>query len=137
MALYSYVLRFDTGDAPNPYGDVCTLTVCKPAIRRTAQVGDWIIGTGSRHSPVGDIAGYLVYAMKVSHKLSLADYDAHCQRELPIKIPGHPLHHHQRENVAGDSLYDYSQSDKPQHRGAWYTRKPGYRNETTAAATPY
>jgi hypothetical protein len=96
MALYSYVLRFDTGDAPNPYGGVCTLTVCKPAIRRTAQVGDWIIGTGSRHSPVGDIAGYLVYAMKVSHKLSLADYDAHCQRELPIKIPDHPLHHHQR-----------------------------------------
>jgi hypothetical protein len=118
MALYSYVLRFDTGDAPNPYGGVCTLTICKPAIRRTAQVGDWIIGTGSRHSPVGDIAGYLVYAMKVSHKLSLAQYDAYCLQELPIKIPGHPLHHHERENVVGDSLYDYSKPDKPQHRGS-------------------
>ncbi|MBC6697349.1 Nmad2 family putative nucleotide modification protein [Hymenobacter puniceus] len=54
MALYSYVLRFDTGDAPNPYGGVCTLAVCKPAIRRTAQIGDWILGTGSKNSPVGD-----------------------------------------------------------------------------------
>lgn len=124
MALYSYVLRFDTGDAPNPYGGICTLTVCKPAIRRTAQVGDWIIGTGSRHSPVGDIAGYLLYAMKVSRKLLLADYDTYCQQELPIKIPGHPTHAHQRENVVGDSLYDYSKPGAPQHRGGLVHREP-------------
>lgn len=124
MTLYSYVLRFDTGDAPNPYGGVCTLTVCKPAIRRTAQVGDWVIGTGSRHSPVGDIAGYLVYAMKVSRKLPLAEYDAYCQRELPVKVPGHPLHAHLRENVVGDSLYDYSQPDSPQHRGGLVHQEP-------------
>lgn len=99
-------------------------------------MGDWIIGMGSRRSPVGDIASYLVYTMKVSHKLSLANYDTHCQRELPIKIPNHPLHH-QRENLAGDSLYDYSQPDKFQHRGAWYTQSLVYRNETTAATTPY
>lgn len=124
MAIYSYVLRFDTGDAPNPYGGVCTLTICKPAIRRTAQVGDWIIGTGSRHSPVGDVAGYLVYAMRVSRKLFMADYDAHCQQELPIKIPGHQLHTHKRENVVGDSLYDFSQPDRPQHRGGLVHREP-------------
>lgn len=120
MALYSYVLRFDTGDAPNPYGGVCTLTVCKPAIRRTAQVGDWIIGTGSKHSPVGNIAGYLVYAMRVSRKLTLAEYDICCQQELGVKIPGRADHAHLRENLAGDSLYDYTKltsSGNPQHRG--------------------
>lgn len=120
MALYSYVLRFDTGDAPNPYGGVCTLTVCKPAIRRTAQVGDWIIGTGSRHSPVGDVAGYLVYAMRVSHKLPLAEYDEYCRKALGIKIPAHASYAHLRENLAGDSLYDFTKltsSGAPQHRG--------------------
>lgn len=120
MALYSYVLRFDTGDAPNPYGGVCTLTVCKPAIRRTAQVGDWIIGTGSMHSPVGDVAGYLVYAMRISRKLTLAEYDLYCQQELGIKVPGHKDYAHLRENLAGDSLYDYTNitsNGAPQHRG--------------------
>ena len=119
MALYSYVLRFDTGDAPNPYGGVCTLTVCKPAIRRTAQVGDWIIGTGSKHALDG-ITGYLVYAMRVSRKLTLAEYDLYCQQELGIKIPGHVAYAHLRENLAGDSLYDYikpTSSGAPQHRG--------------------
>jgi hypothetical protein len=114
MAIYSYVLRFDTGDAPNPYGGVCTLAVCKPAIRRTAKEGDWIIGTGSQRR---GIAGYLVYAMRVSKTMSLAEYDVHCQRKLPIKIPGHRLHAHRRENIAGDSLYDFKEVDNPQHRG--------------------
>lgn len=117
MALYSYVLRFDFGDAPNPYGGVCTLTICKPAIRRTAQVGDWIIGTGSKHSPVGDISDYLVYAMRVSEKLTMAEYDLRCRKELTIKMPGHRSHRKQRENIAGDSLYDFRELGGPRHRG--------------------
>ena len=28
--LYSYVLRKDTGFAPNPYSGYCTLACCKP-----------------------------------------------------------------------------------------------------------
>lgn len=125
MALYSYVLRYDFGDAPNPYGGVCTLTICKPDIRRTAQVGDWIIGTGSKHSPVGDISDYLVYAMRVSEKLTMAEYDSRCQKDLTIKMPGHRLHRKVRENMAGDSLYDFSIPNKPQHRGGHMHADPG------------
>ncbi|WP_045687732.1 hypothetical protein [Hymenobacter sp. AT01-02] len=123
MALYSYVLRYDSGDAPNPYGGICTLAICKPAIRRTAKVGDWIIGTGSKCSRVGnhveDMAGYLVYAMRVSRKLTLEEYDHYSKQELTIKIPGHKEHRHLSENVAGDSLYDYTRivNGHPQHRG--------------------
>ena len=124
MALYSYVLRFDFGDAPNPYGGVCTLTICKPAIRRTAQVGDWIIGTGSKHSPVGDISDYLVYAMRVSEKLTMAEYDLRCRKALTIKMPGHRAHRKQRENLAGDSLYDFSEAGKPRHRGGYMHQEP-------------
>jgi hypothetical protein len=57
MILYSYCLRYDDRAAPNPYHGICTLVICKPAIRRTANVGDWIIGLGSVSSPIGDISG--------------------------------------------------------------------------------
>jgi len=42
--LFSYVIREDTGLAPNPFYGVCTLNCCKPDIRRTAEVGDWVAG---------------------------------------------------------------------------------------------
>lgn len=60
MTLYSYVVKHDTGFAPNPFHGYCTLACCKPAIRRTAGEGDWVVGltpkgTGSR----------IVYFMRV------------------------------------------------------------------------
>lgn len=33
--LYSYALKWDTGFAPNPYGDYCTLACCKNQIRKS------------------------------------------------------------------------------------------------------
>ena len=47
MKIYSYVLKHDSGFAPNPFWGFCTLATCKPVIRRNAKPGDWIIGTGS------------------------------------------------------------------------------------------
>jgi hypothetical protein len=37
---FTYCLRFDDGAAPNPYYGFCTLTICKPAIRRVAKPGE-------------------------------------------------------------------------------------------------
>lgn len=76
--LYSYVLRVDDGAAPNPYWGTCTLTICKPDIRRCAQVGDWIVGTGSKNVRLKDGNKYdfsddVVYAMKVTDYSSEAD----------------------------------------------------------------
>ena len=76
--LYSYILRIDDGAAPNPFWNVCTFTVCKPAIRRTAKIGDWIIGTGSKNSNCNDgnthdLSDSVVYAMRVSNKMTLAE----------------------------------------------------------------
>jgi len=47
MRLFTYVTRWDHGFAPNPFHGFCTLATCKPAIRKTAVEGDWILGTGS------------------------------------------------------------------------------------------
>ena len=46
--VYSYVLTYDGGFAPNPFFDVCTLATCKPRIRFKAQVNDLILGWAGR-----------------------------------------------------------------------------------------
>jgi hypothetical protein len=71
MNLYSYVVRVDGGVAPNPQGKYCTLACCKPTIRRTAEVGDWIVGCGSKETVGQDM---FVYAMKVKEVLTFEDY---------------------------------------------------------------
>lgn len=71
MDLFTYVLKDDSGYAPNPFGDRCTLATCKPRIRATAQVGDWIAGLGSTRA-VG--SGRLVYAMLVDEVVPLDIY---------------------------------------------------------------
>jgi Nucleotide modification associated domain 2 len=72
MKLYSYVVRHDTGFAPNPFWGYCTLATCKPEIRRRAQPNDWIIGTGSVTN-VG--RSRLLYAMHVNKVLTFEEYD--------------------------------------------------------------
>ncbi len=109
--LFSYVLRFDDGAAPNPFGGICTLTICKPAIRRSASVGDWIIGTGSKNSrlkdgKIYDLSDTIVYAMKVSEKQTLSEYDFHCQHKLKSKIP--KWHSKIFQRRIGDCIYDFT-----------------------------
>ena len=71
--LYSYVLREDTGLAPNPYHGFCTLACCKGPIRIRAEVGDWIIGTGSDSR--GKWRGnHISYAMRVTEVLKFDEY---------------------------------------------------------------
>lgn len=118
QSLFSYVLRYDRGLAPNPYGGVCTLTLCKPVIRRVAQKGDWIVGTGSKRQ--GDVFGKVIYAMKVSEVMSMRDYNTHCQRELEVKIPVKNPKNWQEK--AGDCIYDYSKGNEPQIRDGMHTR---------------
>ena len=36
MTVYSYIVAYDSGFAPNPFHGTCTLACCKPTIRRTA-----------------------------------------------------------------------------------------------------
>lgn len=71
MRLFSYVIARDFGFAPNPFYRVCTLATCKPRIRATASVGDWVVGTGSK---ANGQEGHLVYAMKVGEILSFDEY---------------------------------------------------------------
>lgn len=52
--LFSYVIPTDDGAAPNPSWGECSLAICKPAIRKGADVDDWVIGTGSKVARLSD-----------------------------------------------------------------------------------
>jgi hypothetical protein len=69
--IYSYIIPRDFGFAPNPFFGWCTLATCKPKIRESAQVGDWVVGTGSKG--VG-LSGLVVYAMQVTEALTFDNY---------------------------------------------------------------
>lgn len=71
MRLFSYVVRYDMGFAPNPFEGYCTLATCKYKIRNTADVGDWVVGTGSVEN-VGN--SKLIFLMKVTEKLTFDKY---------------------------------------------------------------
>ena len=106
MRLYSYILTYDTGFAPNPYHGYCTLATCKPKIRRSAQVGDWIIGTGSKNMNTCskrikiDKSGYLVYAMRVTEVLTFNEYwnAPRFKAKRPVKGAG-------KKWECGDNIY--------------------------------
>ena len=86
MRLFSYVVAQDFGFAPNPFYGFCTLATCKPEIRKGADIGDWVIGTGSRgKGKVQDRREFLVYAMHVTEAMTFNEYwsDPRFRRKRP------------------------------------------------------
>lgn len=71
MRLHSYVVARDFGFAPNPFYGFCTLATCKPRIRGKAQIGDWVVGTGSKQVARD---GKLVFAMVVTEVMTFEQY---------------------------------------------------------------
>ena len=98
--LFSYVVRYDSGFAPNPFHGYCTLATCKPWIRERAAVGDWVVGTGSAGAPVRR-GGYLVYAMKVTAVLS-----TRCYWRDPRFEAKKPDMYHSWVSASGDNIYE-------------------------------
>jgi hypothetical protein len=82
VKVFSYVVVRDYGFAPNPFLGVCSLATCKPKIRGAAQIGDLVVGTGSKKR---DRHEHLVYAMRVTETMSFNDYwaDPRFQEKKP------------------------------------------------------
>ena len=98
VKLYSYVVREDSGFAPNPFYGFSTLAACKPVIRRVAQVGDWIMGTGSKQKGRD---GYSVFVMCVSETMTLQEYweDPRFRRKRPDMTSSN------KKKTLGDNIY--------------------------------
>ena len=104
--LFSYVVRTDYGSAPNPFWDVCTLVICKPRIRRRAKlaIGSWARSAGS---PGGDIRGMVVYAMRVTDKMTMHEYETWAREHRPEKVPD--LRNRDPRRHVGDAIYDFAE----------------------------
>lgn len=111
--LFTYTIPVDDGAAPNPFGGICTLAICKPGIRRVAKKGDWVAGLGSKHAPGGDFSKRLVYAMRVGEVISLEEYDERAPTEWPDRIPN--IRSADLWERLGDCIYDYSR-ERPVQR---------------------
>lgn len=94
MKLLKYVVRFDSGVAPNPYFNICSLALCTPN-HRNAQLkkDDWILGHSSKST-----GQRLIYAMKVTKVLPMVEYFHKFREKQPD-----PLGTHTQQR--GDNMY--------------------------------
>ena len=94
MKLLKYVMTHDSGLAPNPYFDACTLALCTPNhMNARLQPGDWVVA----HSSTGT-GRRLVYAMRLTQVLDMQTYFT----KFPEKRPN-PLGSYEQQ--CGDNLY--------------------------------
>jgi hypothetical protein len=96
MKLHSYVVTHDTGFSPNPFWGWCTLANCKPVIRRTAEIGDWIVGLSPKAN-----GNRLIYAMKVEEIVPYGEY--YHDSRFAAKIPDYSIRKVLYE--CGDNIY--------------------------------
>jgi hypothetical protein len=102
MKYFSYVISRDYGFAPNPFFSMCTLATCKPDIRKSAQIDDWIFGTGS---VALNCKSKLIYAMQVTHKITYNEY-----WNNPIYNIKKPVMNGSLVQMYGDNIY-YKEDD--------------------------
>ena len=95
--VYIYVVDRDFGFAPNPFHGFCSLATCKPGIRNTADVGDWVIGMGGSRLKA---TGHCVFAMRISEKVTYNEYWAN-----PIYFDKKPVRNGSCRMMVGDNIY--------------------------------
>lgn len=126
--IYSYVVRYDSGFAPNPFYNFCTLATCKPPIRKSASIGDWVVGCGSNDKNVRR-GGFLVYAMKITEIMSFDEYSS--DKRFEVKKP---YRYGSRKQSCGDNIYyrDTTLSDWMQH-DSFHSNSQGQLNQDHVA----
>ena len=93
--VYVYVVKRDYGFAPNPFNGVLSLATCKPYIRKSAQVGDIIVG----HTPADD-GNKILFMVKVDEVLSFDEYWK--DERFASK---HPAMNGSTKRQVGDNIY--------------------------------
>lgn len=93
--VFSYIVVHDSGFSPNPFHGLLTLACCKPLIRRTASVGDIIVGLSSRNERV-------VYAVQVADVVGFEEYwtDPEYRARRPVMNAREIIHR------TGDNIYE-------------------------------
>lgn len=131
--LYTYIVTEDTGLAPNPFFQWCTLALATPNhMHARARKGDWI--AGFFHTPQ---ACRLLYAIEVEIRLSLKDYFLH--PDFQCKKPDLQG---TDEQQCGDNFYSlengvWLQHETRHHRGDAHRKKDTRHNPPVFASRRY
>ena len=99
--IYSYILKNDSGLAPNISGNALTLALCKPDIRRLAGVDDYLIGVND-HKDKKKNGDRIVFIAKINVKMTLGEYYVMCDENEDWKKCKMSTHHE-----VGDCQYKY------------------------------
>jgi hypothetical protein len=73
VRLFRYVMVTNNGGAPNYDPPFTTLSICKPMIRKSAEIGDVVMGFAGRALSLHD-PNRIVWAGVVREKLTLGEY---------------------------------------------------------------
>ena len=119
QSLFSYVVRYDSGFAPNPFHGFCTIATCKPNIRERVQLNDWLVGTGSNDRSIRR-GGCLVYAIRVTEILSTEEY-WYDQRFEDKK----PNLYRSWVAASGDNIYEPNPPDGWRQLNSYHSRPDG------------
>ena len=68
--IWSYVVVHDGGSAPCVDNNILTLCICKPLIRRGANIGDWIVGFAKKKMGTN----LIIYVAEITEKISMEAY---------------------------------------------------------------
>ncbi len=85
--IWRYVLAADNGMAPCSDDGMLSLTCCKPLIRRSACVGEWVVG----FAPKGIRRGHVAWAGRIAEVVSLGEYEQRFsgRRDAIYKLAGY------------------------------------------------
>lgn len=95
--VFIYVVDRDFGFAPNPYHGFCTLATCKPRIRNSARIHDWVIGIGGSRLKA---TGHCIFAMEVTDRVSFDEYWSN-----PKFSEKKPIRNGSAKMLVGDNIY--------------------------------
>lgn len=118
--VYSYIVSSDSGFAPNPFEEYCTLACCKPVIRRTASPGDWIIGLAPKRLGNG-----IVFAMKITENMTMGDYwnDKRFRNKRAKMKSSNPVRRR------GDNVYQPLKNGEFHQKNSRHSNKDGSENQ--------
>ena len=114
VKVYSYIVAHDSGFAPNPFHDACTLACCKPVVRGRAEAGDIVVGLSRRSERV-------VYAMQVDEVADFGDYwnMAAFAAKKPVFPTGSAI------ELCGDNIYEPDGKDSFRQAPSFHSNVDG------------
>lgn len=116
--LFVYRIVTDAGTAPHISNGFLTLTICKPGIRKSAKVGDYVLAlVALQHTKLTgkgeDRYFKAAYLFKITETVGMLDYEEWCSLTAPGKICT-------TEFFEGNCQYDKTGAQRPGPHGPNY-----------------